>query len=86
MYMYMHFHFSTAPVVAVTTPPAKPVKVEVERKRESKVRRNKLTKFFPFDAGYSRDCGGLGLTTYVLRFKYDYCDDQQILDDQLLHK
>lgn len=73
---------------AVTTPPVKPAppKVEIKRKPESKVRRNKLANFFPFDAGYSRDCGGLGLTTKVLNFKYNYCDDQQILDEQLLHK
>lgn len=82
-----------APSLAYGGPPPPPslkkrkTEVEIPRKPDSNVRRNRLDILrVPFDAGYSRDCGGLGLTTYVLRFKYKGCIDQEVLDKQLLHK
>ena len=81
------------PLTAYAAPPPpayrerKPPEVEPRRKPDSNVRRNKLDVLrVPFDAGYSRDCGGLGLTTYLLKFKYKGCFDQEELDSQLLHK
>ena len=89
MYMYMYTFTCcsmnrTPPTVHRPPLPLKPKEEEVKR---PSVRRNKLDVLkVPFDAGYSRNCGGLGLTTYLLRFKYKGCIDQKILDDQLLHK
>ena len=73
---------------AAPLPPKPRIDVQPkERKPDSNVRRNKLNILrIPFDAGYSRNCGGLGLTTYLLRFKYKDCIDQNVLDAQLLHK
>lgn len=77
------------PTVAYGHPILHKPKAEPTRTQDSNVhvRRNKLDILrLPFDAGYSRDCGGLGLTTYLLRFKYKGCFDQEVLDSQLLHK